>query len=469
MNMKSKEIQRCFKQFTRIMLAVMVIAALGFSGWAEEKKPAISKQEQEEVVEIMCNLLNKNYVFPETAKKMSALVLKKLKKGKYKHLTSPREFARQLQVDLRSVSKDKHIRVVYSPEAIRRRKQMEKETDKKKKRDQRIRGLKKWNFGFQEVKILEGNIGYLDLRGFVDPIYGGETAVAAMNFLANCDTLIIDLRSNGGGSPGMIQLITSYFYDSEPVHLNTFYWRPNNKYDQTWTLPHVPGKRMPDTPIYVLTSKRTFSAAEEFSYNLKNLKRATLIGETTGGGAHPGGPKMINDNFYIGIPSGRAINPITKTNWEGTGVKPHIEVPGEKALDTAKIKALEELAKNSEDPEDKLRYQWYITGIKAVLSPVKVDEETLKSYAGKYGSRTITFENGALYYQRETDPKIKMIPMADDLFRFEEINYYRVKIVIEDGVVKGLKGLYENGRTHESPRREQPSARAAAEGAYAPY
>jgi C-terminal processing protease CtpA/Prc len=127
------------------------------------------------------------------------------------------------------------------------------------------------------------------------------------------------------------------------VHLNSFYERPGDKHTQTWTLPYVPGLRTPDKPVYVLTSNRTFSAAEEFTYNLKNLKRATIVGETTGGGANPGGYISVTPHFRVFVPTGRAINPITSTNWEGTGIEPDIQVPQTDALNEAYRLALDKV------------------------------------------------------------------------------------------------------------------------------
>ena len=160
-------------------------------------------------------------------------------------------------------------------------------------------------------------------------------AVGAMAFLANCDALIIDLRDNGGGNPEMIQLLSSYFFSGEPRHLNSFYYRLDEKTEQYWTLPYVPGSKLADTDLYVLTSSYTFSGAEEFTYNLKNMKRATIVGETTGGGAHPVRMEILNDHFAIGVPYARAVNPISKTNWEGTGIEPDVKVPAAQALDKA--------------------------------------------------------------------------------------------------------------------------------------
>jgi C-terminal processing protease CtpA/Prc len=234
------------------------------------------------------------------------------------------------------VSHDKHLRVNFSPvrfpdgpgtgpDAAQVRKQME-----------RI------NCGFEKVERLSSNIGYLKFNMFADPEVCGPTAVAAMNFLGNADAIIIDLRENGGGDPKMIALVSTYLF-SKSTHLNDLWERKSDTTQQYWTLPYVPGKRLDDKPAYVLTSKRTFSGAEEFSYNLKNLKRATIVGEMTGGGAHPVRGQRIDDHFMIGVPFARAINPISKTNWEGTGVEPDVKVPATEALAMAQKLATEKL------------------------------------------------------------------------------------------------------------------------------
>jgi C-terminal processing protease CtpA/Prc len=169
---------------------------------------------------------------------------------------------------------------------------------------------------------------------FADPQLCGATAAAAMNFLAGTRAIIFDLRANGGGDPAMVALLSSYLF-AEPTHLNDLWERKTGTTQQFWTLPYVPGRRMDGKPVYVLTSHRTFSGAEEFAYNLKNLKRATIVGEVTGGGAHPVSPHRIDDHFVIGVPFARAVNPISKTNWEGTGVEPDVKVAAADALDTA--------------------------------------------------------------------------------------------------------------------------------------
>jgi retinol-binding protein 3 len=282
--------------------------------------------------------LNEYYVFPDIAKKMEDAVRGHQKRGEYDSVTDGDIFANVLTKHFQEVSHDIHLRVDFSPfrwpdgppeadpDAIAQyRKQMERT-----------------NCEFKKVEHLSGNIGYLKFDEFADPEVCGPTAIAAMNFLANVDAIIIDLRENRGGDPKMIALLSTYLF-SKQTHLNDLWERKTDTTQQYWTLPYVPGKRLDDKPVYVLTSKHTFSGAEEFSYNLKNLKRATIVGETTGGGAHPVSGHRIDDRFMIGVPFARAINPISKTNWEGVGVEPDVNVPSTEALSTAEKLAAEKL------------------------------------------------------------------------------------------------------------------------------
>lgn len=312
------------------------------------------------------------------------------------------------------------------------------------------------NFGFYKVEWMEGNVGYIDFRRFSNARWAGATAIAAMNFLENCDALIFDLRQNGGGEPSMIQLLTSYLFD-EPQHINTFYIRPQNVTNQFWTQAYVPGRKLSKVPVFILTSSYTFSGAEEFTYNLKNMKRATIVGETTGGGAHP-----VMEVFFptlkvgIQVPMGRAINPITGTNWEGTGITPDIAVPQEKALKTAYLEAIKKIVEQTKDENKKQKLTWTVETMNALQNPAKVDVALLQKYAGKYETRTITLENGELFYQREGRPKYKMIPMSQDTFVFDEIRYFRLKFNSDaTGRVTEVVGMYNDGRSDSSPRTSE--------------
>jgi len=303
------------------------------------------------VIKNLANELNDGYVFPDVAKKMEADISDRVSKGEYNSITTSRAFAEKLTADLQSISHDKHLRVRFSVQAIPVRKDKEEPTDEERAEFNQYNRLV--NYGFERVERMQGNIGYIDLRGFNDPKEGLDTVAAAMTLVSNTDALIFDLRQNGGGDPEMVALICSYLFGDKAVHLNDLYWRKGNKTDEFWTKPIVAGKKYGDKDVYVLTSNRTFSGAEEFSNNLKTLKRATIVGETTGGGANPGGMVRLSEHFGVFVPTGRAINPITKTNWEGTGVEPDIKVPKEQALKTAYIMALTKVAAATKDDDRK--------------------------------------------------------------------------------------------------------------------
>ncbi len=329
----------------RPVVTAFVTAALATASLLAQQPPdkdlIIQPAERNQAIDGVLDALNKRYVFPEVAAKMERAIRERQKRNEYEAITSAAEFARVLTEHLQAVSHDKHLRVRHSFDVIPQQQPREgppSPEDIERSRKQ----MAKQNFGFEKVERLSGNIGYLDLRGFLPASFAAETAVAAMNFLANTDAVIIDLRKNGGGDPATVALLSSYLFD-EPTHLNDLYFRPDDSTHQWWTLPYVPGRKLAGKAVYVLTSRRTFSAAEEFTYNLKNLKRATIVGETTGGGAHPGGGARLSDHFGAFIPSGRAINPVSKTNWEGTGVEPDTKVNQELALKTAHLMAVKKL------------------------------------------------------------------------------------------------------------------------------
>ena len=429
----------------------LVCAPIGSAQMGPPPDVAADAAMRAEIVDSVSAALNRTYVFPEVAEQMDESVRRQMADGAYDDLNTVREFASALTRDLQSISHDLHLRVGYIPPAMMAQLTADVDDDEADAR-QRAEAARD-NFRFRRVEILTGNVGYLRFDAFLNAAYSGPTAVAAMNFLAHTDALIIDLRYNGGGSPSLIQLITTYFFD-EPVHLNSFYIRESDSTQQFWTLTHVQGERMVDTDLYVLTSARTFSGAEEFSYNLKNLERATIVGDTTGGGAHPVNRVVFEElNTGLGVPFGRAVNPITGTNWEGVGVIPDVAVPADQALDMAHIMALEKLREGQTDPRRAFATGWAITGLESKLNPVTVSPDVLTSYAGSYGPRTLALEGGSLIYQRGEGARMRAIPMDESMFRFDELDYFRIEIVTDDsGQPLKLIGHYDNGQTDESPR-----------------
>ena len=310
----------------------------------------ITDEEVSGLLETISDMLREKYIFPETAEKVIQALIQHQADGVYTGIGEGQFLAYAITQHMQEVSQDEHLWVRFHENPLPEHhgsllQNEEKVTEIKAIARQR-------NYGISRVERLAGNIGIIEIRYFYRPEWGAEeTAIAAMNFLANMHALIVDLRQCQGGNPNSVSLISSYLFEGEPVHLNSLYWRDEDKTEEYWTLPDVPGPRIGDKPVYILTSQKTFSAGEEFAYNLQALRRATLIGETTSGGAHPGSPFRLHPHFEAFIPMGRAINQVTGGNWEGVGVKPDIAVHAEGALDKAHMLALEGVIAALEDAD----------------------------------------------------------------------------------------------------------------------
>src|SRR6185436_14112713 len=292
--------------------------------------------------------LDSQYVIPAVGKKTRDAIAARRKRHEYDRITSASELGDSLTSHLRAASHDRHLSVRYSYEPVPMSADTLTAAEQAKEADFfRVR-----NYGFEQVERLLGNVGYIRLRGFVSSPEAGEAAAAAMRLMANTDALIIDLRQNGGGNGQMVQLLTTYLLQGDPVHLVNVYSRPDNITFQSWTLPWIPGPRYVGKDVYLLTSKRTFSAAEEFCFNLQNQKRATIVGETTGGGSHPVKFERLSEHFQMSVPYARSMNPDTGLDWEGVGVKPDVAVPANDALKTAHMMALKKLKDRPGDPAD---------------------------------------------------------------------------------------------------------------------
>lgn len=279
--------------------------------------------------------ITEDYIFEDKAAEVVALVRGRLADGGYDGLDGP-ALCVAVSGHFQDVTHDKHLRLKWTDEPQSLEEADEDEGD----RQFEAEALKS-NYGVQRVERLAGNIGLIDLRLF-PPLRNGAAAIsAAMTLVAHTDALIFDLRRSRGGWPPAVAYWCSFLFpDTEPVHLNDIYERKSGETKQFWTFAYVPGPRYLGRKVYVLTSAETFSGSEEFAYNLKVLGRATLIGETTRGGAHPTEWHQLTEHIAVTVPTARSINPVTGTNWEGVGVAPDIEVPAPEAFDLAYQDAL---------------------------------------------------------------------------------------------------------------------------------
>lgn len=300
----------------------------------------LNSEIRNDTIEKLAEMLN-DYVYPVQGKKMAAQLILNLKNGKYDAVDNFDQFAGIVTADLFKISNDNHLLITYNPEDVMEIRKWEALSGTEKEAEETRRKLiaGKDNFGFKEVKMFPGNIGYLKLNEFEISDYAKETAFAAMSFLSYADAVIIDLSNNNGGWTSLGHILCSYFFEFEDTKKNILLFETNIPYKnetiQYRVLPDLPGKRMIKTSLYILTSKNTYSAAERFAYTLQQLGRATLIGERTKGGANSTrGPEVLNDYYIVKMPVSRTINPVTKTNWEGVGVEPDIKTDGNNALDT---------------------------------------------------------------------------------------------------------------------------------------
>ena len=333
------------------LLTLALCCALVFArgtAHAQDNRPDVVIDEAARTLAItnLAREVESTYPDVQVAARVAAEVRKAFQDGRY-NLTSARALAAALTTDLRRTSGDPHMSVDYF--VVARTFPSPTATDDPVSEADRHLALKLQNYGFARVERLAGNVGYLKLDRFEDPAIAGATAAAAMQFLAGTDALIIDLRDNGGGYGTMETLLASYFF-AEPTHLSDRTGRNASDLWQAWTYAAVAGPRYLDRPVYVLSGPRTFSAGEALAYDLQAQKRATLIGETTRGGANTASRLLLSSRFGVIIPNARVRNSVTGTNWEG-GLKPDIPVTASQALATAHQTALEAIAaKHRDDP-----------------------------------------------------------------------------------------------------------------------
>lgn len=315
--------------------APILVAVLGLTTTsslaAQDRAATLNAERRAAVLDEITSALTRMYVFPDVAAKMNADLRARAAHGEFDAQRDAQSFAAVLTERLQAVSRDKHLRVRAGPLGP--------------PRGPASRPLTAGG-PFGRAERLDGDVAYVEILSFGFPPHAvREETEKIMTAAADAKALIVDLRANGGGSPHTVALVTSYLFGETPVHLNSLYFRPANRTDDFYTDPSVPGRKFgPDKPVFVLTSSRTFSGAEEFAYNLQTRKRATIVGETTGGGAHPGEGVSLSHGLHMFVPTGRAINPVTKTNWEGAGVKPDVAVSADAALETAHRLAREAVA-----------------------------------------------------------------------------------------------------------------------------
>ena len=321
-------------------VVVAVLTVLG-GDVAQAQRPQdlpITAEWREAILDGVAQRYDSLYVFAERGRRIKQELSTTSVRARYAGCLAASCLAERLTADLQTWSGDKHLKLVFS--AHPRPLQAGPDASAVKEREQEH--MRRRNYGFHNVERLHGNIGLLEVGRFDPAAEAAPTAAAAMTFLANTDALIIDLRSNGGGHADMVAHLMSYFVP-EQTHLSTMKRRTRSEDVQIWTAASVAGAQYLGKPVFVLTGKRTFSAAEGLTFDLRHFAGATVIGERTRGGANPGSFQQLDDHFAVFVPSGEMVNEKVRGNWEGTGIAPDVEVPAEQALRVAHVDALRRL------------------------------------------------------------------------------------------------------------------------------
>ena len=294
-----------------------------------------------EVIDTLVAKLNAHYVFPDKAKQVEVVLRQHQREGKYDGITDGKQLAKQLSDDIDGVVHDKHMSVHIGPRPVPPDDAMPPPPQTRAEWEKQVppavlERVLASNLGVEKVDHLSPKIGYLQISMFGPVFLVSEKFAAAMNELADTDGLIIDLRNNGGGGGASVALLISYLVD-ERTRLNDTWERTTGVTRQYWTQDKLDGKRYGGKkPVLILAGPNTKSAAESFAYQMQALKRATVIGERTWGGANASRPYRLSEYFAAFIPSRRSISPITHTNWEGVGVIPDVAAKVDDALAAAK-------------------------------------------------------------------------------------------------------------------------------------
>jgi hypothetical protein len=435
----------------RALPLIAAIAATGAAILAQHPPAAIPAPEKARAVNVLCERIEKFYAFAEGIQAVCTRLRAGLRHGRYPESLSGQEFARRVNEDLESVTHDKHFHIAYDPAQAAAMAEPGAGGGSFYT-PQIIQRYRRLNYGILEVKVMAGNVGFLDLRDFFPLKWSAQRIVAAMDLLADCDALIIDLRGNGGGEDQTVTFLLSYFLPpgDSPVVFSTSHTRSDNSYYQSAAWPWVPGKALDSTPLYLLTSRSTFSGAEAFAFRLQALQRAVVVGERTRGGANPVEIQEILGAYVLFIPSSRTVSSLTGGDWEGIGVRPDIEAPADKALAWAHEEALKRLAAG--DAGQRAYREWTLAGVRARNNPQRVPASLLREYAGSYGERAVHFIDGELFFQRGDRARLRMIAISQDTFMIDTLDHLRLRFARGGDGAWRLESLSDDGGMTVYPR-----------------
>lgn len=433
------------KRINNIFIIVFIILSTEISA------QILTENEKDNILLKVIEKLETIYPFPEISEKTINALQSQISNGFYKPYDSSNEFATQVTLALEKFSNDKHLDLIFDPQLAQA---LLGETSDNTDYTKEEAKIEIWNnYGFKELKILDGNIGYLNLNVFFSTDYAGKIADISMSYFNNCNALIIDLRQNGGGWGDMVDYLLGYFIgNKEPLVLNVTKSTLDSSVYSEVVPSYVPGKKLADIPIYILTSPTTASAAESFISHLKYFnKNVTIVGNKTKGAENPVEHISIDDNFVLQIPAWKKIYSKNPNIWEGVGITPDIEVEPIDALKTAYKKAIERLLTTTSDKTAIDKYQWALDGISASYN--NVDSNTIDKYAGNYGKIKIIYKDSKLHYLAGVGSSKLLIPISDNYFVVESVDYFRIKFIDTNGGIV-LKQIFSFGTVREYLKNE---------------
>ena len=418
----------------------------------------LTTKDKSVIINKAIGLMEENYIYPARVNTVAQQLKQRLEKGGYDSLRSMEEFLPVLNTDLERSGGDHHLNISYGPARVKQIIASEKNDKEGKEEtitDGFLQQIRYENFRMRKLERLDGNIGYFNFLSFTPLQVSKQSLVAAMNFLLYSNAIIIDLRDNGGGYAQTMNFLLSYFLeDSSAISVHRF--RKDNQVVKTFTVKDALINKIPSTtPVYVLVSNRTSSAAEAFAFTLQQYKRATIIGEQTKGEGNPGSLFVINDSLYMMIPTAEGINAISGKSIESTGVVPDIKTQRSKAMTEALLEANRSLAKSTPINELKLLYEWQIPFLQNELAPAALTEDITKNISGNYeGGRKIFREQDALVYINSKGEKDKLIYIGNGVFQSSERNWQRLVMPYTDKAVPYIEWTWNDGGQPQRLKRE---------------
>lgn len=319
--------------------------------------PSIDGTVQRAVIDSVAVSLEKGYVDADTGRRIAHHLRRRLQDGAYATHTDPVAFAMAVSTDLKAINGDKHLFLMWSggmpatgPVPIMRSPgggapgggapivapgPVVPPTGNAERLI---------NHGLRKAEILPGNVGYLLIDEFAGGDGFADAIAGALRFLERTDALIIDVRNNRGGHGEMSHLLFSHFLPATPVPTIRVRDRQRGVDEVIRSDSVVPGPRRTDVPLFVLTSRATVSAAEEFAFVLRRLGRATIVGDRTSGAGHMNTLSSVGHGFTVSVSFARVSDPVTGAEWEKVGVQPTLVAAPSAALEVAHAQAMRAIA-----------------------------------------------------------------------------------------------------------------------------